>query len=195
MNRSLALASPRFELATFAALAAVMLITRTHSLSHVVHLPDTSLASFFVLGYLVRRPTAFGALFLLGFAIDVWKIYVMGGSGFCFTPAYWMLLPAYGVMWFAGRFVADKFGERLSALLPAAVLLLLATFVSNLFSSGGFYFLGGRFADPSVAEFLPRLQKYFPGTLLATLLWSGVGAAAYVALLTARPELRRARAK
>lgn len=195
MNRSFALASPRFELATFATLAAVMLVTRTHSLSHLVHLPDTSLASFFVLGYLVRGPAAFAALFLLGFAIDVWKIYVMGGSGFCFTPAYWMLLPAYGVMWLAGRFVADRFAERVSALLPAAVFLLVATFVSNLFSSGGFYFLGGRFPDPTIAEFLPRLQKYFPGTLLATLLWWGVGVAAYAAILTVRPELRRARAK
>lgn len=195
MDHSLSLASPRFERAVFALLAAVMLITRTHSLSHVVHLPDTSLASFFVLGYLVRRPAAFAGLFALGFAIDVWKIYVMGGSGFCFTPAYWMLLPAYGVMWFAGRFVADRFGERLSALLPAAVLLVIAVFVSKLFSSGGFYLLSGRFPDPSIAEFLPRLQKYFPGTLFATLTWSAVAAAAYAALLVARPTMRRAAAK
>ena len=195
MDRRLPISTPRFELSVLALLAAVMLITRTHSLSQVMHLPDTSLASFFLLGYLVRRPGAFFGLFGLGFAIDVFKIYVLGGSGFCFTPAYWMLLPAYGVMWFAGRFVAGRFGERLSALLPAAVLLLLATLVSELFSSGGFYFLGGRFADPSLAEFMPRLQRYFPGTLLATLLWSGVGAAAYVAVLVARPDLRRAKAK
>ncbi len=195
MDRRLSISSPRFELAVFALLAAVMLITRTHSLSHVVHLPDTSLASFFLLGFLVRRLSAFAGLFGLGFAIDVWVIYVMGGSGFCFTPAYWMLLPAYGVMWLAGRFVADRFAERVSTLLPAAVLLLLATFVSNLFSSGGFYFLGGRFPDPTLAGFMPRLEKYFPGTLLATLLWSGVGAAAYAATLVARPELRRVAAQ
>jgi hypothetical protein len=195
MDRRLSLTSPRFELGVLALLAVVMLITRTHSLSHLVHLPDTSLASFFVLGYHVRRSSAFAALFALGFAIDIWKIYVMGGSGFCFTPAYWMLLPAYAVMWSAGRLVADRFGERFSTLMPAAVLLVLATLVSNLFSSGGFYFLGGRFPDATVAGFIPRLAKYFPGTLLATLLWSGVGAAAYAALLVARPELRRAPAK
>jgi hypothetical protein len=28
------------------------------------------------------------ALFALGFAIDVVVIYGLGGSGFCFTPAY-----------------------------------------------------------------------------------------------------------
>lgn len=195
MDHNLSLASPRFERVIFALLAAVMLITRTHSLSHVVHLPDTSLASFFVLGYLVRRPAAFAGLFTLGFAIDVWKIYVMGGSGFCFTPAYWMLLPAYGVMWFAGRFAADRLGQRLSALLPAAVVLLIATFISNLFSSGGFYVLSGRFPDPSVAGFLPRLQKYFPGTLFATLTWTAAAAAAYAALLVAKPAIRRAAAK
>jgi hypothetical protein len=195
MDRRLSLHSGLFQLSALAALAAVMLITRTHSLSNLVHLPDTSLASFFVLGYLVRQPLAFAALFLLGFAIDVVVIYVLGGSGFCFTPAYWMLVPAYGVMWFAGRFAATRFGETLSALPASAVLLIAAAFVSNLFSSGGFYLLGGRFADPSIAGFLPRLQRYFPGTLLATLLWSGVGAAVYAVILTVRPQLRRERIK
>jgi hypothetical protein len=191
MDRRLSLPSARFDLAIFAALAAAMLITRTHSLSNLVHLPDTSLASFFLLGCLVRRPIAFAGLFVLGFAIDIVVIYVMGGSGFCFTPAYWMLVPAYGVMWIAGRFVAERFDKRLSALPAAVVLLTGATFVSDLFSSGGFYFLGGRFEDPTIAGFLPRIQRYFPGTLLATLLWSGVGAALCAAILAMRPDLRR----
>lgn len=192
-NQALRLPSPsaRFELAAIASLAAVMLITRTHSLSNLVHLPDTSLASFFVLGYLVRQPLAFAALFLLGFAIDVVVIYVIGGSGFCFTAAYWTLVPAYGVMWFAGRFAAERLGERLSALPATIAVLAGATFVSNLLSSGGFYFLGDRYGDPTITEFLPRLRRYFPGTLLATLLWSGVGAAAYGVVLTMCPDLRR----
>jgi hypothetical protein len=193
--RSLPSPSVRFELAIVALLAAVMLITRTHSLSNLVHLPDTSLASFFVLGYLVRQPLAFAGLFLLAFAIDVVVIYVMGGSGFCFTPAYWMLVPAYGVMWFAGRFAAERLGARLSALPATIALLAGAAFVSNLLSSGGFYFLGGRYDDPTMAGFLPRIQRYFPGTLLATLLWSGVAAAVYAALLAARPGLRGGTAK
>lgn len=195
MDRSLPAPSARFELVTLALLAAVMLITRTHSLSDLVHLPDTSLASFFVLGYLVRRPLAFAGLFLLGFAIDVVVIYVMGGSGFCFTPAYWMLLPAYGVMWFAGRFAAERLGTRLSALPATIALLAGAAFVSSLLSSGGFYFLGGRFDDPTIAGFLPRIQRYFPGTLLATLLWSGVGAATYAALRGLHPDLGASAAK
>ena len=67
--------------------------------------------------------------------------------------------------------------------------------MSNLLSSGGFYFLGGRYDDPTIAGFLPRIQRYFPGTLLATLLWSGVAAAVYAALRALRPDLDTSTAK
>jgi len=174
----------------FAALALVMLTTRTHSLSQYLHLPDTSLASFFVLGFFVRRAVAFAGLFLLGFAIDVVVINWFGQSDFCFTSAYWMLVPAYGTMWLAGRIAQDRWSTRVAALPAIAVLLVFATFVSELFSSGGFYFLGGRFVDPTIAGFLPRLAKYFPPTLWATLGWSGLAAAAIALLHVIRPDLR-----
>ena len=182
----------RFNVDTivFAVLALVMLATRTHSLSQYLHLPDTSLASFFVLGFFVRRAVVFGALFLLAFAIDVVVINWFGQSDFCFTSAYWMLVPAYGTMWLAGRFAQARWGVRAATLPAIAVLLVAATFVSELFSSGGFYFLGGRFTDPALAEFLPRLAKYFPFTLLATLGWSGLAAAGVTLLHFIRPETR-----
>jgi hypothetical protein len=195
MNRYLSTPAARFELGALAVLAAVMLFTRTHWLSQVIHLPETSLASFFILGYLVRSPLAYAALFVLGFAIDVVVMYYLGGSGFCFTPAYWMLVPAYGVMWFAGRFSAERLGWTLSALPATAALLVGAAFVLQLCSSGGFYFLGGRYEDPTIAGFLPRIQRYFPGTLLATLLWSGVGAAVYALIRSLRPDWAEAAGK
>lgn len=179
----------RFDLALFGVLALVMLVTRTHSLSTVMHLPDTSLASFFVLGFMVRRPAWFAGLFLLAFAIDVTVIGWFGQSSFCFTPAYWMLVPAYGTMWLAGRLGAERFGTKANHLPALAVLIAGATLLSELFSSGGFYFLGGRFAEPTIAGFLPRLARYFPSTLLATMLWSGVAAAIYALLAIARPAL------
>jgi len=178
---------PRNDLALFGALALVMLVTRTHSLSNVMHLPDTSLASFFVGGFFLRRAVLFGALFLLAFAIDVTVIGWFGQSDFCFTPAYWMLVPAYGAMWLAGRFGAARLGARLEVLPALAGLLVVATLVSELFSSGGFYFLGGRFADPTIAGFLPRLARYFPPTLLATLMWAGAAAGVHALLRIARP--------
>lgn len=182
----------RFDLSVFGALALAMLVTRSHSLSNLIHLPDTSLASFFVLGFFVRSPLAYAGLFLLGFAIDVTVIGWFGQSDFCFTPAYWMLVPAYGTMWLAGRFGAEKLGERASALPALAILLCVATLVSELFSSGGFYFLGGRFAEPTLAGFTPRLLHYFPPTLFATVLWSGAAAALFAMLVMVRPQPRTA---
>lgn len=179
----------RLDLALFGALATVMLVTRTHSLSNIMHLPDTSLASFFVGGFFLRRAAAFASLFLLAFAIDVTVIGWFGQSSFCFTPAYWMLVPAYGTMWLAGRLGAEKLGAKASALLGLLALVSIATLVSELFSSGGFYFFGGRFADPTVAGFLPRLARYFPPTLAATLLWTGTAAGIYTLLVAARPSL------
>jgi hypothetical protein len=186
--------SPRFQLAVFGALAGVMLLTRSHALTHLVHVPSTALASFFVLGYFVRRFSGFVALFALAYAIDVVSISILGVSDFCYTPAYAMLIPAYAVMWMAGRFAA-RMPERLQSLPAIVVALALATFASHLFSSGGFYFLGGRYADPTIAEFLPRIACYFPRTLLASVLWSGVAAAIWALILSARPELRRERAR
>lgn len=171
----------RFDAIVFAALAIVMLATRPHSLSEYVHLPETSLASFFVAGFYIRSRLVFAALFVLGFAIDVVTIGVMGGSDFCFTVAYWMLLPAYGAMWLAGRFGAARIGMT-PATLPALILLVsFAALLSNAFSSGGFYALSGHFPDATIAGWLPRLERYFPGTLMATLSWTGIAAIAHIA--------------
>lgn len=174
----------RLDAMLFAALAIVMLATRPHSLSEYVHLPETSLTTFFVAGFYIRSRNAFPALFALGFAIDVVTINLMDGSDFCFTVAYWMLLPAYGVMWLAGRFGADRIGMMPSRLPALIALVCIATLVSETFSSGGFYALSGHFPEPTIAGWLPRLERYFPGTLMATLSWAGIAAIAH--LLAAR---------
>ncbi|MCJ2187145.1 hypothetical protein [Novosphingobium beihaiensis] len=194
MTRSTAFQFNRFELTILGILAAVMLLTRSHALTHLVHIPSTALASFFVLGYFVRRFTGFAGLFALGYAIDVVSISMLGVSDFCYTPAYAMLIPAYATMWLAGRYAA-RMPERLQSLPAMAVLVVAATFVSHLFSSGGFYFLGGRFPDPTIAEFLPRIARYFPFSLVSSLMWTGVAVALWALLLTARPELRRERSR
>lgn len=175
-----------FEPLLFAALCAVMLITRTHSLSPYFHVPDTSLASFFIAGFYIRSRLAMPALFALGFGIDVVVIHLLGGSDFCFTPAYAMLLPAYGVMWGAGRFAAARMGRSLPLI---GLLFVGAVLVSEMLSSGGFYFLSGRFEAPSLAGFAPRILRYFPGTLLSSLIWGVTAALCHgAAMLFAPPR-------
>jgi len=183
----------RFDLSIFAALAAVMLITRSHSLSQYVHLPDTSWASFFVAGFYIRSRYAFPALFLLGFAIDLVMIRVFGTPDFCFTIAYGLLVPAYGAMWLAGHWAQGRITPGLAALPALLALVFGATCVAELIASGGFYFLGGRFPDPTLAGFLPRLVRYLPIMLLATLGWSGVAGAIHALVVYLRPALAPAR--
>lgn len=179
--------SMRFDLVVFAILVLVMLATRTHSVSSYIHLPDTSWASFFIAGYYIRNRLAFPALFLLAFAIDLLVIGVKDGASFCFTPAYWMLLPAYGTMWLGGRFSAHRFGASAKAL-PAILLTICgASLAAHLFSSGGFYMLSGHFSDQNIAEFAGRMERYFPGKLLATLTWCGVAVAAHIAWSVFKP--------
>jgi cell shape-determining protein MreD len=181
------------DFAAFAALAAIMLATRTHSLSQFVHLPDTSWASFLVAGYAMRSRLGFGALFLLGFAIDVVMIRLLGTPDFCFTPAYAMLIPAYGTLWLAGRWARHALSPTAASLPAFLALVSGATLVAEVLSSGGFYFLGGRFADPTLAGFVLRLVRYFPLTLESTLIWTGVAVVAQ-ALLLRGPAARSNRA-
>ena len=173
----------RIDLLILAALALVMLVTRTHSLSQYVHLPDTSWASFFIAGFYLRQVFAVAILAALAFTIDVVMINLLGVSGFCFTVAYWLLMPAYGVMWLAGRLARERLRLTAAALPMLAVIVAAASFVAELISSGSFYFLGGRFADPTLAGFLPRIGHYFPLTLSSTLMWTALAAAVH-ALLT-----------
>ena len=178
----------RIETLIFAALTAIMLLTRTHSVSQVVHLPDTSWASFFVLGYYLRSRIAFAGLFLLGLAIDLVMIRVMGVSNFCFTAAYAALVPAYGAMWLAGRWAAGNLAPSLAALPKLIAVVSGANLVAELISSGGFYAFSGRFAAPTLAGFMPRLAQYFPYTLSATLGWVSVAVIIHLGL-----QLRGAR--
>ena len=180
----------RIDGAVLAALAAVMVVTRSHSLSQAVHVPDTSWASFFVAGYYVRSRLAFPALFLLGFGIDLIMINHFGTSNFCFTPAYAMLIPAYGTMWLAGRFAHARLAPAPSSIPALFALVCGATLGAEVLSSGGFYFLGGRFPDPTLAGFLPRLARYFPFTLMATLIWTGVAAAMHGLVVATRAAQR-----
>lgn len=183
----------RFDLAVFAALALVMLITRTHSLSQVVHLPDTSWASFFVAGYYIRSKHAFPALFLLAFAIDLVMIRVFGTPDFCFTVAYLLLAPAYGAMWLGGSWARRQLAPTAASLPMLLVVLCGATLVADLISSGGFYMFGGRFAQPTLAGFLPRLVHYFPMMLIATLGWTAVAVLAEALVIYLRPDLAQRR--
>jgi hypothetical protein len=145
------------------ALMVLMLATRYHHFGTVLHLPDASMAIFFVAGFYLAGTVALPLLMLEAGLIDYIAITMAGVSDFCVTPAYSMLVVAYGVLWYGGAFYAKKFYKpQLSSALPAGLIALASCLLSFLVSNGSFYWMGGRYAEPHFAEFAARFMQYMP---------------------------------
>jgi hypothetical protein len=172
------------------ALFALMAATRGHHFASLAHLPSASLAVFFLAGFYVRRAWIFVALLVEAALLDYSAITYGGVSSFCVTPAYGFLIPAYGTMWLAGNWFANRYRFAFSALLPFGGSLLVGAGISELFSSGGFYFFGGRYTDQTLAVFGERLLKYFPHQLSGLAFWIGVAVAIHVAFALVRGQTR-----
>lgn len=167
-------------------LVLAMILTRAHTFSSLQHFPETSWAVFFLAGVFLTRAWWFAAYCALAAGIDYVAITYGGVSSFCVTPAYAMLLPCFAALWLGGRWYALGHRDHLSSLPRLGLAVLVSAFAAELFSSGGFYFLGGRFAEPTLTEFIPRLVMYFPGGLAAMALYVAVAALGYSAFTVSR---------
>ncbi|TWI14146.1 hypothetical protein [Aerolutibacter ruishenii] len=145
-----------------AALAVLMCMTRFSHFGTAIHLPDASMAVFFLGGLYVRRHLAFLGFVALAGALDFVSVRYAGTSDFCITPAYSFLLPAYAVLWYAGRVFAGRLQASAGSLAMAAGVALLANTLSFVISNGAFYWLGGRYAEPHFAEYVARLMHWAP---------------------------------
>ena len=177
--------SARQQIAISLVLVLMMLLTRSHHWASIHSLPDASWAIFFLLGVYVRALWVVPALIAASVVIDYVAITWGGVSDFCVSPAYWLLIPAYVVLFAGGRFYAR--GHRLSLLGLARLVgvALAVVVVAELLTSGGFYFFSGRFAEPTLAGFVPRFEQYFPRMLGTFALYLGAAAAVHVALAAA----------
>lgn len=173
-------------------LAALMAATRGQyfaPLGH--HLPDASVAVFLLGGFYLGRLGGFALLLGLAALIDVTAVGWGGVSAYCLTPAYGMLLPAYGSAWFFGHWYAGHH-RHTSATIPRLLgTVLAAGLVAETFASGGFYLLSGRFAEPSLIGLAHSLVDYLPETILALVLYTGMAALIHLSLTAAQPDLTR----
>lgn len=163
-------------------LALLMAITRSNHWATLSSLPDASWAVFFLVGVYLRPLWIAPALMLGAALIDYIAITWGGVSSFCISPAYALLVPAYFALFLAGRFYARQHRLSWSALPWLVGCASVGATVAELLSSGGFYFFSGQFADPSLAEFIPRLVKYFPHSLLSMAAYLGLAAVIHVAI-------------
>lgn len=161
-------------------LAVAMWTTRGHHVATLTHLPDASWAIFFALGFYLRKRLLLPLFLAQAALIDYLAITAFGVNDYCVTPAYAFLIPAYATLWLAGRWFAAYYRFEARSLPLFAGSAFLGTLGCELLSSGSFYFLGGRFADTSLAGFGQRLVQYFPSDLANVALYLGAAALAHI---------------
>jgi hypothetical protein len=177
--------SNRNQILIGAVLALLLIATRGQHFATLHSLPGASWAVFFLAGVYLRSVWVLPALLASVCGLDLAPHLLSGaslaetlsgGRAFCLTPAYCFLLPAYASLWFAGRWYARRYRFEWRTLLPLGAAALAGAAVCELFSSGGFYLVSGRFAEPTLAEFGTRLATYFPRYLQSLAFYVGLAA-------------------
>jgi hypothetical protein len=165
--------SSRHQMVIALLLAVLMIITRSHHFISLHNLPGASWAVFFLAGVYLRAVWPLAGFLMLAWILD-YMAYAWGGaSGFCLTPAYAFLLPAYASLWLAGRWYASQHQYVWRTLMPLSLSIVFGLILCELFSSGGFYFFSGRFADTTWLEFAERTSAYFPMYVVSFLFYAG----------------------
>lgn len=169
------------------AFLALMGATRGQHIATLTALPDASWTLFLIAGALLASPWWLAAL-LGGALLTDMVVWNTGTSGdFCITVAYGFLLPAYASLWFGGRWLRKHLHGRVSDLGAYLVAVVGSAAVCEVFSSGGFYFFSGRFADATLAGFAGRFVEYFPDSLISMGFYAAVAAVIYAIIAILRP--------
>lgn len=149
-------------------LALAMAATRMSHFGSAVLLPDASLAVFLLGGALLGGWQCFALLFAAAFGTDVLSAKTATEAGWCLTPAYFGLIPAYGVLWLAGRRIGRQHGP---AFLRDAALGIAATALAFLLSNATWFAFSNTVGGMGVADYALAVAKYFPPYLGSALLY------------------------
>jgi len=166
-------------------LIASMVLTRFHHFGDLFHLPDASLAVFFLAGF-YRKKALLGFLLVLAALIDAVAINT-GTSDWCVSPAYVFLIPTYGVMWLAGRYVATFKSLQLLEMVKAAGVLTLASSMAFVISNASFYLFSGKFDAMTFFNYVASIESYYFSYVGAVLIYGLIGLIA-VKLVKQLPE-------
>ncbi len=166
-------------------LLSLMAATRFDHFGSAISLPDASLAVFFLAGLYLSSYWILALFLVEAGLIDNLAITYGGISSFCVSPAYVFLIPTYAVMWWAGRWCShyDRFNR--ATLLALGSVLLTATTLAFLISTGSFHLFSGRFPEMDWVEYATRVANYYSPYLTSTLLYTGIVLGLH-ALLSAR---------
>ena len=181
---------PRSTFAWVASLLVVLMIaTRFKHVGDPLHLPDASMAIFFLGGLYLRRHVAFVACVLLAVALDWISVSYAGVSAFCITVAYSFLPLAYAVLWYAGRAYAARSSGQPRALPGALAVAFVAAVVSFAVSNGSFYWFGGRYPDPNMLQYVSRLWQWGPIFVRSTMAYVAVALVLHAVAVRVLPRM------
>ena len=173
-------------LPTLAVLTIIMVATRYHHFGDALHVPDASLAVFFLAGLLVSPAVALVILLLEAGAIDYLAITVGGVSDYCVSPAYGFLIPTYAVLWIAGRWTAARHMDTGRDLLHLYAALGIAVTVAFAISDASFFVFSGRFPQMGFGEYAARVARYYPPYALSALGYVSLAVVLHLALARLR---------
>jgi len=170
-----------------AELVLAIALTRLNHFGSSVTLPDASLAVFFLCGlYLASFPKAhwvFVALLLEAALVDYCAVTIDGVSNWCVTPAYSFLVFAYGAMWVAGRWFAQRHTLAARNLLGLFALAAVASTIAFVISNVSFFLFSGRYADMSLLEYTSRVAQYWSSYVGVALFYVACAVAAHMVYL------------
>jgi hypothetical protein len=160
-------------------LALLMAATRIHHFGVGTIAPDASTAVFFLAGLMLASPLWFVLFAALAVGLDGVALGFIGVADACMTPGYWLLFAGYLALWYAGRL--GRSVEKLDLVQGPKLLLLVAggTLLFFVLSNAGYYFGGGFDQSMGAAEYISRVQRYFPMYLSSTLAYSAAGIAVF----------------
>lgn len=137
----------------------LMLATRSSHFASALSLPDASRAVFFLGGFYLARKY-FGVLLGTAIAMDFISM-AMGGSRACLTPGYLLIVPAFAVLWFGGEWLRKANSRDFMFFVKAVAFWWVCASISYAMTSAGYYFLSGKFADPSLPVWFARMQTWY----------------------------------
>jgi hypothetical protein len=149
-------------------LALAMAATRMSHFGSTSLLPDASLAAFLVGGLVLQSLWGFSVLMAVAFGVDVLSAKTAVEAGWCLTPAYWGLLPTYGLLWLAGLWLGRQ--KRFDLLMVGSVSLVAVT-GAFLISNAFWYALSNTVTDLNALEYATAVARYFPPYLGSAFLY------------------------
>ncbi len=140
---------------------ALIFFIRGPFIDSMVHIPDPTLALFFIAGIYLRS-WQIPLILLTGTGLTDFYSFQSGVSTYCLSPAYPLLIPTYLSLWFGGRYFQHIEIDSGKYALKLIGVLFAVTLLAFLISSGGFYMLSGRFENQTWSGFGWRIVYYFP---------------------------------